>query len=110
MCLAELHLIAAQHGGERMMGTVGGSITFPVPVQEDGSLTYEGRVVILVGTGNIRIIDDERFKDRLQWDQQSGQFSIKLLKTNDSGTYKVDNLDNLEKQTAVTFQVTVYGA
>uniref|UniRef100_A0A8C9TV40 SLAM family member 5-like n=1 Tax=Scleropages formosus TaxID=113540 RepID=A0A8C9TV40_SCLFO len=60
--------------------------------------------VIIEGIDYILLTDT--FKDRLQWDKQTGLFTITELKLQDDGEYKVDNSDGQRIQ--ITFQLTVY--
>ncbi|XP_010902347.3 CD48 antigen-like [Esox lucius] len=46
----------------------------------------------------------DSFKDRIQWDQQTGQFTIRDLTTNDSGMYVVDEKGGDK----TTYQLTVF--
>ncbi|KAI1887604.1 hypothetical protein AGOR_G00192030 [Albula goreensis] len=88
-------------------GIVGGNVTFNAPVLIIGSLLYEdvGNIaMVFKGSSDTEIKD--QFKDRLQWDSQTGLFTITQLKTEDSGTYKVDCNDGQSKLTV--FKLTVY--
>ncbi|KAG9342408.1 hypothetical protein JZ751_016410 [Albula glossodonta] len=51
----------------------------------------------------------EQFKDRLQWDSQTGLFTITHLKTEDSGTYKVDSKDAQNNVSMPNVTVAVLG-
>ncbi|XP_034146784.1 uncharacterized protein LOC117594073 [Esox lucius] len=46
----------------------------------------------------------DSFKDRIQWDQQTGQFTIRDLTTSDSGMYVVDGKGGVN----TIYQLTVY--
>uniref|UniRef100_A0A8C9VVA5 Immunoglobulin domain-containing protein n=1 Tax=Scleropages formosus TaxID=113540 RepID=A0A8C9VVA5_SCLFO len=87
-------------------GIMGESVTFPVPVYNRGFLYYNdlGAVAgVWKGTGDTELKD--KFRDRLQWDKQTGLFTITELKLQDEGQYKVDDSDG---QKITTFQLTVY--
>ncbi len=51
---------------------------------------------------------DERFRDRLKLDHQTGSLTITNTRTTDSGLYTV-NIKTDTKQTIYRFNVTVYG-
>lgn len=51
---------------------------------------------------------DERFRDRLQLDNQTGSLTITNTSTGDSGPYKVEIVTG-NKASVKTFSVTVYG-
>ncbi|XP_018600502.2 SLAM family member 5-like isoform X1 [Scleropages formosus] len=97
---------SAQSGGQQVQGIMGESVTFPVPVYNRGFLYYNdlGAVAgVWKGTGDTELKD--KFRDRLQWDKQTGLFTITELKLQDEGQYKVDDSDG---QKITTFQLTVY--
>ncbi len=56
---------------------------------------------------NISDVSDERFKDRVKMDSQTGSLTIINIRTTDSGLYKVEITTNSEAEK--TFNVTVYG-
>ncbi|KAJ8001072.1 hypothetical protein DPEC_G00187410 [Dallia pectoralis] len=82
---------------------VGGSITFSNPAKQGGSLLYNGVIIAVVVKGKMDSSYQDSFKDRIQWDQQTGQFTITDLKTSDSGMYVVDGKGNV-----TSYQLTVY--
>ncbi|XP_029115102.1 SLAM family member 5-like [Scleropages formosus] len=86
---------------------MGESFKFPIPVFNTGSLSYGnlGNIVMVVG-GTAALNLKENFRDRLQWDKQTGFFTITELKLQDEGQYKVDNSDG--QKILTTFQLTVY--
>ncbi|XP_016150698.1 CD48 antigen-like, partial [Sinocyclocheilus grahami] len=57
-------------------------------------------------SANISHITDERFRDRVKMDSQTGSLTITNIRTTDSGLYKVEITTN--KSAAKTFNVTVY--
>ncbi|XP_034147086.1 CD48 antigen-like isoform X5 [Esox lucius] len=83
---------------------VGESITFSNPVKQGGSLLYNGSHIAVVVKGNMDSSYLDSFKDRIQWDQPIGQFTIRNLKTNDSGMYVVE----VSRGVKTTYQLTVY--
>uniref|UniRef100_A0A8C9VG72 SLAM family member 5-like n=1 Tax=Scleropages formosus TaxID=113540 RepID=A0A8C9VG72_SCLFO len=86
---------------------MGESFTFPAPVLTRGFLLHGelGAVAVII-EGIDYILLTDTFKDRLQWDKQTGLFTITELKLQDDGEYKVDNSDGQRIQ--ITFQLTVY--
>ncbi|XP_016138150.1 transmembrane and immunoglobulin domain-containing protein 1-like [Sinocyclocheilus grahami] len=56
-----------------------------------------------VKTGDIRYYYDERFRDRLQMNNQTGSLTIRNIRTTDSGLYQMYNTFSVE-----SFNVTVY--
>uniref|UniRef100_A0AAY5KTX5 Ig-like domain-containing protein n=1 Tax=Esox lucius TaxID=8010 RepID=A0AAY5KTX5_ESOLU len=81
---------------------VGESITFSK--KQGASLLYNGGTIAVVVKGNMDSSYIDSFKDRIQWDQQTGQFTIRELKTSDSGIYVVDGKGGVK----TTYQLTVY--
>uniref|UniRef100_A0A673HLP9 Ig-like domain-containing protein n=1 Tax=Sinocyclocheilus rhinocerous TaxID=307959 RepID=A0A673HLP9_9TELE len=58
-----------------------------------------------VKTGDVRYYYDERFRDRLQMDNQTGSLTIRNIRTTDSGLYQMYSTFSVE-----SFNVTVYGS
>ncbi len=56
---------------------------------------------------NISDVTDERFRDRVKMDNQTGSLTITNIRNTDSGLYKVEISTNSEAEK--TFNVTVYG-
>ncbi|KAJ8281284.1 hypothetical protein GJAV_G00065790 [Gymnothorax javanicus] len=107
-CLVAFFSLLAQLPEERkqVKGIVGGSVTFPAPVQT-GTLQHKelgNAAIVLKGSSETEAL--EQFKGRLQWDSQTGLFTITHLRTDDSGIYVVDSSDQQKKRT--TFQLEVY--
>ncbi|KAL1023526.1 hypothetical protein UPYG_G00041980 [Umbra pygmaea] len=94
----------SQTSEEMLEQVVGESITFPFPVMEGGSLSYNTYTIAVVFKGNMDSNYRAGFKDRIQWDQETGLFTIRDLKTNDSGIYNVDG----KKEIRPSYQLTVY--
>ncbi|KAL1023522.1 hypothetical protein UPYG_G00041930 [Umbra pygmaea] len=93
----------SQTGEERLKQVTGEFITFPIPRKEGGTLVYNTKNIAVVVKGNMDIYQDS-FKDRIHWDQETGLFTIRDLKTNDSGIYKVDGRNGIHS----SYQLTVY--
>ncbi|XP_058615380.1 SLAM family member 6-like isoform X6 [Onychostoma macrolepis] len=55
---------------------------------------------------NISDVTDERFRDRVKMDNQTGSLTITNIRTTDSGLYQVEI--NTNKEAEKTFNVTVY--
>ncbi|XP_067114234.1 uncharacterized protein [Osmerus mordax] len=99
--LLGLSAAAGQDGG-KLTGAVGGNITLPAAVKT-GSLEFAGKniAVVLPGASDF----DEDFRDRLQWDRQTGRFTIRELRISDTGTYTVKDLKGGNNS---LFHLTVY--
>ncbi|XP_034147089.1 lymphocyte function-associated antigen 3-like [Esox lucius] len=104
LCLAGMCFSVAQTGEEMLTQVVGGSITFSNPTKQRGSLLYNGGTIAVVVKGNMDSSYIDSFKDRIQWDQQTAQFTIRDLTTSDSGMYVVD----VKGGPKTTYQLTVY--
>uniref|UniRef100_A0AAY5K9Q0 Ig-like domain-containing protein n=1 Tax=Esox lucius TaxID=8010 RepID=A0AAY5K9Q0_ESOLU len=94
----------SQTGEEMLTQVVGKSITFSNPTKQGGSLLYNGGTIAVVVKGNMDSSYRDSFKDRIQWDQQTAQFTIKDLTTSDSGMYVVDGKGGDK----TTYQLTLY--
>ncbi|XP_019899216.2 uncharacterized protein LOC105030291 isoform X2 [Esox lucius] len=94
----------SQTGEEMLTQVVGGSITFSNSTKQGGSLLYNGDNIAVVVEGRMDSSYKDSFKDRIQWDQHTGQFTIRDLKTSDSGMYIVDGKGGAK----TTYQLTVY--
>ncbi|XP_067114247.1 uncharacterized protein [Osmerus mordax] len=99
--LLGLSAAAGQDGG-KLTGAVGGDITLPAAVKT-GSLEFAGKniAVVLPGASDF----NEDFRDRLQWDRQTGRFTIRELRISDTGTYTVKYLKGGNNS---LFHLTVY--
>ncbi|KAG7458537.1 hypothetical protein MATL_G00221470 [Megalops atlanticus] len=60
--------------------------------------------IVVKGISDTELKD--QFKGRLQWNSETGLFTITHLRAEDSGEYKVDSKDEQKKLT--TFQLEVY--
>ncbi|XP_012996152.3 SLAM family member 5-like isoform X2 [Esox lucius] len=94
----------SQTGEEMLTQVVGKSITFSNPTKQGGSLLYNGDNIAVVVEGRMDSSYKDSFKDRIQWDQETGQFTIKDLTTSDSGMYVVDGKGGAK----TTYQLTVF--
>lgn len=97
---------ASEEVKKNLTGTVGGNITLPDSVQEEGFLLYERKVIALVNNGEFKVLK-EKYKNRLQWDRNSGLFTLTELQRDDSGIYTVDSKTG--KGFTSTIKLTVYG-
>ncbi|KAL4601639.1 SLAM family member 5-like isoform X1 [Arapaima gigas] len=98
---------SAQSGSKQVQGILGESVTFPPPVFITGFLLHEdlGNIaVVFRRTADTNV--KQKFKERLQWDKQTGLFTITQLQLQDEGQYKVDNSDG--QKIITTFHLTVY--
>ena len=82
---------------------MGGEVTIPEPVKSRGCLVNQGIVIASVSDGVLEIYNND-FLDRVSWDGDTGQFTIRRLQTKDSGIYLVD-----VNRTSVFFKLSVYG-
>ncbi|XP_019214968.1 SLAM family member 7 isoform X2 [Oreochromis niloticus] len=88
--LVVMRFSASEEVKKNLTGTVGGNITLPAPVLEKGYLLY-GRTIIADVKGGIFDLSEDIYKNRLQWDRNSGLFTLTELQRNDSGIYTVDS-------------------
>lgn len=96
---------ASEEVKKNLTGTVGGNITLPDSVQE-GFLLYGGMNIAQVNKGGFDIYKDI-YKNRLQWDRNSGLFTLTELQRDDSGIYTVDSKTG--KVFTSSYKLTVYG-
>uniref|UniRef100_A0A4W4EBW3 Ig-like domain-containing protein n=1 Tax=Electrophorus electricus TaxID=8005 RepID=A0A4W4EBW3_ELEEL len=82
------------------------SLTFPTRVPLTGTIQYEGRNIGLVLNKNSDTETDEKFKNRLHWDNQTGLFTLSDLRTEDSGGYTVES--SKESKIKQEYQLEVY--
>ncbi|XP_075870725.1 uncharacterized protein LOC142880634 isoform X2 [Nelusetta ayraudi] len=81
----------------------GGSITFPQPVLQRGSLIYGGLNIAMVTERKAEIPRDP-WKDKVHWNNTTGFFTITELQTSDSGIYSVDAMNG----DAAVYKLTVF--
>ncbi|XP_039469755.1 SLAM family member 7-like [Oreochromis aureus] len=96
---------ASEEVKKNLTGTVGGNITLPAPVLEKGYLLYGGTIIAHVIKGGFDISEDI-YKNRLQWDRNSGLFTLTELQRNDSGIYTVDSKTGNDFTSS--YKLTVY--
>lgn len=97
---------ASEEVKKNLTGTVGGNITLPDSVPEKGFLLYGGTTIAHVIKGEFDISEDI-YKNRLQWDRNSGLFTLTELQRDDSGIYTVDSKTG--KGFTSSYKLTVYG-
>lgn len=93
---------ASEEVKKNLTGTVGGNITLPDSVQE-GFLLYERKIIAHVINGEIKV-----YKNRLQWDRNSGLFTLTELQRDDSGSYVIDSKTGKGNRKS-SYKLTVYG-
>ncbi|XP_064880784.1 SLAM family member 5-like [Oncorhynchus nerka] len=91
---------------QEVKGIVGKSLSFPERVFKTGYLRYGEDTTASVINGQSHIDSDERFKNRLHWDNVTGLFSLSDLQIEDAGVYSVENKDG-EKRIP-KFNLTLY--
>ncbi|XP_062340331.1 hepatic and glial cell adhesion molecule-like isoform X2 [Osmerus eperlanus] len=101
--LLGLSAAAGQDGG-KLTGAVGGDITFPASVKTSGSLEYRDKAICQVLKGDSEVYIED-FRERLQWNRQTGLFTIRELRINDTGPYTVK--DSIGQNNSL-FHLTVY--
>ncbi|XP_039889496.1 uncharacterized protein LOC120734634 isoform X2 [Simochromis diagramma] len=96
---------ASEEVKKNLTGTVGGNITLPDSVQEEelGFLLYGRKNIALVNNGEFKVLK-EKYMNRLQWDRNSGLFTLTELQRDDSGSYAVDS----KTGKGFTYELTVY--
>ncbi|XP_039889507.1 uncharacterized protein LOC120734639 isoform X2 [Simochromis diagramma] len=103
--LAVMRFSASEEVKKNLTGTVGGNITLPDSVQEEGFLLYGGKVIALVNNGEFKVLK-EKYKNRLQWDRNSGLFTLTELQRDDSGIYVIQS--ETGKGFTSSYELTVY--
>ncbi|CAI5678930.1 unnamed protein product [Oreochromis niloticus] len=103
--LVVMRFSASEEVKKNLTGTVGGNITLPAPVQERGYLSYGRKNIADVNKGEFEIFG-EIYKNRLQWDRNSGLFTLTELQRNDSGIYTVDSKTGNDFTSS--YKLTVY--
>ncbi|XP_029943703.1 uncharacterized protein LOC115385767 isoform X2 [Salarias fasciatus] len=89
-----------------LRASVGGNITLPDAVKEEGFLLYEGK--------NLAQVDEKKLfkiygdKERLHWNQNTGRFTLTRLQKNDSGIYAVDSKKG--RVVFIKYKLMVYDA
>ncbi len=95
--------------------TEGESVTLEIEVKADDQIQWRfGHILIALinrQRGKIQVFDDvldERFRDRLELDHQTGSLTITDTRTTDSGLYEVKITSSTQTHLN-TFNLTVYG-
>lgn len=104
--LAVMRFSASEEVKKNLTGTVGENITLPDSVQEKGYLLYGGTTIADV-KGGIFDISEDIYKNRLQWDRNSGLFTLTELQRDDSGIYTVDSKTGKGNRKS-SYKLTVY--
>uniref|UniRef100_A0A4W5RU74 Uncharacterized protein n=1 Tax=Hucho hucho TaxID=62062 RepID=A0A4W5RU74_9TELE len=91
---------------QQVKGIVGQSLSFPERVFKNGYFRHGEDTNAFVLSGQSKIDPEERFKNRLHWDNVTGLFSLSDLQIEDAGVYSVENKDG-EKRTS-KFNLTLY--
>ncbi|XP_029949082.1 SLAM family member 7-like [Salarias fasciatus] len=89
-----------------LRASVGGNITLPHAVKEEGFLLYGRKSLALVYEKKLYQIYGENYKDRLHWNQNTGRFTLTRLQKNDSGIYTVDSKEG--RRASVEYELMVY--
>ncbi|MEQ2308679.1 hypothetical protein AMECASPLE_030734 [Ameca splendens] len=89
-----------------LTGVVGGSIILPDPLLEFGFFLDKLNNVAMVKDGKLEILE-EKYKNKLHWNKDSGLFTLTDVQKNDSGVYKIDSKRGVIL--TVSYSVTVYG-
>ncbi|XP_061101017.1 Fc receptor-like protein 5 [Conger conger] len=90
---------------QELNGVVGRPVAFPAAVKKSGSLVYEGETVGDITSSRFSTVNNVKFTGRLQWDSNTGHFSLSELKMEDKGKYTVQNTD---QGINTDFQLNVY--
>lgn len=100
---------ASEEVKKNLTGTVGGNITLPDSVLEKdvGFLSYERKIIAHVIKGGFEIHEDI-YMNRLQWDRNSGLFTLTELQRDDSGSYVIDSKTGKGNRKS-SYKLTVYG-
>ncbi len=93
----------------------GESVSLEIEVKADDQIQWRfGHILIALinrQRGKIKVFDDvldERFRDRLELDHQTGSLTITDTRTTDSGLYEVKITSSTQTHLN-TFNLTVYG-
>ncbi|KAI1887858.1 hypothetical protein AGOR_G00194830 [Albula goreensis] len=87
LCLTGLDFSSAQ--SVRLYGVIGWELTFPSAVRNNGTLMYGTTVICSIRDKKRITYLSNNLKDRLQWNSNTGFFSITRLEQPDAGVYKV---------------------
>ncbi|MEQ2284607.1 hypothetical protein AMECASPLE_023375 [Ameca splendens] len=101
-----MRLSAAEEVKKQLSGVVGGNITLPDPLLDFGFLLKERKNIALVIDRKLQILE-QIFENKLQWNRNSGLFTITDLQRNNSGVYSIDSKTG--RSFSSTYNLTVYG-
>ncbi|KAM4595754.1 CD48 antigen-like [Fundulus diaphanus] len=96
---------AAEELKRNLRGVVGGNVTFLDPLLEFGFLLEGTNNIAMVKEKNLEILE-EKYKNKLHWNRNSGLFIITDLQKSDSGVYQVDSKGG--RALSVSYSLTVY--
>ncbi|RVE76740.1 hypothetical protein OJAV_G00011930 [Oryzias javanicus] len=96
-------LLAASEGLKNISSVVGGNVTLPDPVPEEGFLVQKLTILAQVFEKKLRTYEGN---NRILWDQTSGLFTITELQKSDSGVYNIDSKRG--KVFTASYNLTVY--
>ncbi|CAN9510737.1 unnamed protein product [Ophioblennius macclurei] len=99
-------IISSAADPETLNASVGGNITLPDAVEEEGFLLYGGNNIALVDERKLLKIYEENYQKRLHWNQNTGRFTLTGLQKSDSGNYTVDSKTG--RRVFVHYKLTVY--
>ena len=95
---------ADQEFKQNLISTVGGEVIIPEPDKGPWFLLKDRFIIASVTSDRIITILNNRFLGRLSLHQDTRQFTIERLQSNDSGIYSVTQGDTSE-----SFKLSVYG-
>ncbi|XP_045062258.1 SLAM family member 5-like [Coregonus clupeaformis] len=95
-----------QSATQQVKGILGQSLTFPERVFKNGYLRYGEDTNACVLNGQSQIDPEERFKNRLHWDNVTGLFRLSDVQIEDAGVYSVENKDGGKR--TLKFNLTLY--
>lgn len=98
---------ASEEVKKNLTGTVGGNITLPDSVLERGFLLYRETTIAQVNKDGFEILE-HIYMNRLQWDRNSGLFTLTELQRDDSGSYVIDSKTGKGKRKS-SYELAVYG-
>ncbi|XP_035993525.1 CD48 antigen-like isoform X2 [Fundulus heteroclitus] len=103
--IAMMRFSAAEELKRNLNGVVGGNVTFPDPLLELGFLLEGITNLAMVNEGKLQILE-EKYKNKLHWNRNSGLFTITDLQKSDSGDYNIDSKGG--RALSVSYSLTVY--
>ncbi|KAM9857471.1 CD48 antigen-like [Aulostomus maculatus] len=80
----------AEEVAQHLRGVVGGNVTLPDPLVESGFILFERLTLAMVKNREYKI-EEDKYKNKLHWDKNSGYVTITDLQRNDSGIYSIDS-------------------